>query len=102
VATAAFLALQVRQLKAEARHMEEDSAAVSKEIQAAEAAIAKSNVKQQALARQRTLRQLEAEKAHALEEQAQLADPHASMDALHVRLRCLVCEIFLGHRLCMD
>ena len=64
--------------------MEDEAATLHRDVHAAETAIAKSTVKQQALQLQRTMAQLEAEKAQVLEEQQQLADPRAGMDALQV------------------
>ena len=75
---------QVRQLKAEARTLEEAAAALHKDVHAAESTIAKSTIKQQSLQLQKTMAQLEREKAEAVQEQQQLMDPHASLSTLQV------------------
>jgi uncharacterized protein HemX len=79
--------LQVRQLQAEVWRIEEDASILNKDIHASQSAVTKSTVKQQALQLQRSIQQLDLERAQALNEQQQLADPQSSMDALQVRMK---------------
>ena len=75
----------MHQLKAESHRLEAAAAALHKDVHTAESAIARSTVKQQALQLQKLMAQLEREKAEAVQEQQQLADPLASLSTLQVR-----------------
>lgn len=77
--------LQVRQLRAEVSRMEGESAGLQRDIQACEGTIAKSAVKQQALQLQKSIAQLETEKAAVQGVQEQLADPQASVATLQAQ-----------------
>lgn len=72
----------MQQLQGEVARLEAEASAVSQDVCAAEAVIAQSASKQQALALHRTIEELEAEKRLAIEEQEQLRDPAASSAAL--------------------
>jgi predicted nucleic acid-binding Zn-ribbon protein len=74
--------VQIRQLKAEVARLEGDANTLSKEVRTAQAQIAQSTTKQQALSLQRTLEHLESEKQQVLAEQEQLGDPSASVTLL--------------------
>lgn len=79
--------MQIRQLKAETARLEGDASTLSKDIRTAQAQISQSTAKQQALALQRTLEQLENEKKQVLAEQQQLGNPSASVAVLEQIMR---------------
>ena len=80
-----WMYVQVRQLRGEVSHMEAESGGLQREIHSCESTIAKSAVKQQALQLQKTMAQLEAEKAAVQAVHEQLADPQASVAAMQAQ-----------------